>query len=151
MDPATLVTFLAPFLPYLLKAGEKASEEAGKKLGEKFGADTWEKSKSLWSKLRPKVETEEGVKVAVNKVAEKPESEVWKAALQEEFESLLKSDSALTDELAHILGKKTANQVGGTQIQQTVTRNQGQVIGHMQNSEAKNIGSIGNVQRDVHL
>lgn len=29
-----LTTFLIPFLPYLLKAGEKAAEEAGKKLGE---------------------------------------------------------------------------------------------------------------------
>ncbi len=45
-----VTTFLAPFLPYLLKAGEKAAEEVGKKLG----ADAWEKAKSLWGRLRSK-------------------------------------------------------------------------------------------------
>ncbi len=53
MDVTTLAkdvaAFLAPFLPYLLKAGEKAAEEAGKKLG----GDAWDKAKSLWGKLRP--------------------------------------------------------------------------------------------------
>jgi hypothetical protein len=47
---AQLVQFLAPFLPYLLKAGEEAAQEAGKK----FGADAWEQAKALWGKLRPR-------------------------------------------------------------------------------------------------
>ena len=50
MDIAALTpelsTFLVPFLPYFLKAGEKASEEAGKQLG----ADAWDKAKALWSR-----------------------------------------------------------------------------------------------------
>lgn len=37
------VSFLTPFLPYLLKAGEKAAEEAGKKRG----AGAWEAVKAL--------------------------------------------------------------------------------------------------------
>ncbi|MFN3742605.1 MAG: hypothetical protein ACK4VW_08055 [Anaerolineales bacterium] len=46
-----LVSFLSPFLPYLLKMGEQAAEEAGKKLG----MDAWERAKALWGRLRPKV------------------------------------------------------------------------------------------------
>jgi hypothetical protein len=39
------VAFLAPFLPYLLKAGEKAAEEAGRRLG----AAAWEQAQALWA------------------------------------------------------------------------------------------------------
>lgn len=147
MDIAMLTAFLSPFLPFLMKLGEKATETAAGK----FGEDAWAKAKAIWSKLRPKIETEEAAKVAVNKVAEKPESEVWKAALQEELETLLKNDTALAEAIAHILNQNTAAQVGGTSFQQTATNNQGQVIGQMQNSQAKNIGTIGSVQGDVQL
>ncbi len=37
-----ITTFLAPFLPYVLKAGEGAAREAGKE----FGADAWERGQS---------------------------------------------------------------------------------------------------------
>ena len=40
-----IVQFLAPFLPYLLKAGEKAAEEAGRRLG----AAAWEQAQALWA------------------------------------------------------------------------------------------------------
>jgi hypothetical protein len=59
--PRDLVIFLLPFLPYLLKAGEKAAEEAGKKLG----AGAWEWAKTMWGKLRPKVEAKPSIREAV--------------------------------------------------------------------------------------
>jgi hypothetical protein len=151
MDIALLTAFLTPFLPFLSKLGTVAAEKASEAAGGQFGKDAWEKAKAVWAKLHPKVETAEGAKVAVNKLADKPDSEVWKAALQEELESLLKNDSALSSEIAQILDEKTATQVSGTQIHQTVTSNQGQVIGQMQNSQAKSIGSIGSAQGDVQL
>ncbi len=55
-----LTTFLAPFLPYLLKAGEKAAEEAGKK----FGEAAWEQAKALWEKLRHKKNIEQVAQTA---------------------------------------------------------------------------------------
>jgi hypothetical protein len=45
-----LTTFLVPFLPYLLKAGEKAAEEAGKHIG----TDAWERVKHPWARLHLK-------------------------------------------------------------------------------------------------
>jgi hypothetical protein len=151
MDAALLTAFLAPFLPFLMKLGTTVAEKAAESAAGQFGKDAWEKAKAVWSKLHPKVEPVEGAKVAVNKLADKPESEVWKAALQEELETLLKNDSALSSEIAQILDEKIATQVASTQIQQTVTNNQGQVIGQMQNSQAKSIGTIGSVQGDIQL
>ncbi len=69
-----LVQFLAPFLPYLLKAGEKAAEEAGKKLGEA----AWERAKGLWGKLKRNerikraAETNQGICVNLTGDAQKP-------------------------------------------------------------------------------
>lgn len=151
MNVALLTGLLAQFLPFLMKVGSMTAEKAAEGAVAKFGEDAWEKAKAVWVKLYAKVESTEGAKVAVSKLAEKPESEVWKAALQEELETLLQNDSALADEIAQILDDKTSTQVAGTEIKQTITNNQGQVIGQMQNSQAKSIGSIGSVQGDVHL
>jgi hypothetical protein len=63
-----LSTLLAPFLPYLLRAGEKAAEEAGKRIG----TDAWEKVKSLWARLSPKVEVSPILLEAVQNVASTP-------------------------------------------------------------------------------
>jgi hypothetical protein len=47
-----IVQFLAPFLPYLLKAGEKAAEEAGRKLG----AAAWEQAQDPLGPTAPQEE-----------------------------------------------------------------------------------------------
>lgn len=147
MDVLTLTAFLAPCLPFLLeKVGAPALEEAASKLGE----DTWEKAKSIWGKLWPKVESTAAAKMAAEKLAHKPNSEAWKEALQEELESILQNDSALAEAIAEIL-KTTPVSDGGNVVQQTVETNQGQMIGQMYGGEAKNLGKIDTVEGDVNL
>lgn len=134
MDIALLTAFLAPFLPFLLKLGEKAAEKAA----EKFGEDGWGKAKAIWSKLGPKVEAKEDTKVAAEQVAAKPESDKRQAVLQEELEILLKENPNLAEAITQIMqeGLPIAT---GIQIQQTVSNNQGQVIGHMTGGRALNV------------
>ena len=90
-----LVTFLAPFLPYLLKMGEQAAEEAGKKLG----AEAWEGAKALWAKLKPKVEAKPAAREAAQ------------TALQWQREKVLAEDEALADEVRQTLQSQPARQV----------------------------------------
>lgn len=108
MDVSALVTkvvaFLAPFLPYLLKAGEKVAEEAGKKLGE----TAWEQAKSLWGKLRPKVEAKPAVQEAVQDVAAAPQDEDAQAALHQQLKKLLAEDKALAAEVSRWWDKAKA-------------------------------------------
>ena len=148
MNPVTITALLAPCLPFFLeKVGGAALESVASKVGE----DTWAKAKAIWAKLQPKVQSNPAIKVATEKLAENPDSLTWKAALAEELESILKNDATLAEAIAEILGDKADNIGTTNKIQQTVNENQGQVIGQMKNSEAKNVGKIRNVQGDVNF
>ncbi|NJR66795.1 MAG: hypothetical protein HC772_18165 [Leptolyngbyaceae cyanobacterium CRU_2_3] len=94
-----MTTFLAPFLPFLIKLSPQTNNRAAKK----FDENDWNKAKTVWEKLGPKIEADEAVKAAVEQVAAKPESEVWKEALQEELEMMLQGDPALAAAIAEIL------------------------------------------------
>lgn len=96
------VTFLAPFLPYLIKAGEGAAEEAGKKLGEKAGGGAWEKAKALWTKLRLKVEEKSAAKEAVLDVAAVPGDEDALATFRQQLKKLFAEDESLAKEVSEM-------------------------------------------------
>ncbi len=89
-----LTTFLAPFLPYLLKMGEKAAEEAGKKLGEA----AWERAKALWEKLRRKKNVEQVAQTA----AALPNNAALGEALRAEIARALQEDADLRAEIARL-------------------------------------------------
>ena len=95
----TVVAFLAPFLPYLYKAGEGAAGEAGKK----FGAAAWDKAKALWGKLWPQVEDKPAAQEAVEDAAQNPKDEDALAALRQQMKKLLTADAALTQEITEIV------------------------------------------------
>lgn len=148
MDPAIITALLAPCLPFLLeKIGGPALESAASKVGE----DTWIKAKAVWAKLCPQAESNAAVKVATEKLAEKPNSTTWRTALEEELQTILKQDSVLAEEIARILGEDVTGNGTQNNIQQTIQKNQGQVIGQMNNSQAKSIGQIGTIQGNVDL
>lgn len=100
MDIAQLsqsfVAFIAPLLPYLLKAGEKATDGALKKIGE----NAWEKTKALWGKLQPKIEAKPAALDIVQKAATRPHDERIKAALELHIEEILNEDKPFAIEFA---------------------------------------------------
>ena len=148
MNPVTITKLLAPCLPFLLeKVGKSALEGAALKIGE----DIWAKAKAIWVKLQPKLRSNAAAKMATEKLAQKPDSETWQNVLTEELESILQNDTALAGAIAEILGEKAENSGTTNNIQQTVHENKGQVIGQMNNSQAKNIGKIGSVEGDVNF
>ncbi|MBU7581340.1 MAG: hypothetical protein KAF91_00235 [Nostoc sp. TH1S01] len=149
MDIVFLTKLLAPCLPYLLKLGGIAAEKTAEKAAENIAPDIWEKSKKIWSKLGTKVESEEELKVAAEQVAAKPESSARQAVFQEELEILLQENPDLAEEIAKILQEEQPTSAE-VKINQTVTNNEGQVIGQMTNSKA--IGKIdGNIQGGVNF
>ena len=101
--PAQLVQFLAPFLPYLVKGVKLAGQEAAKKLGEKAGEQGFEQAKTLWEKLRPKVEARPAALEAATDVAANPKDEEALAALRLQLKKLLAEDESLAKELARLL------------------------------------------------
>jgi hypothetical protein len=93
-----LVTLLIPFLPYLVK-GDEVAEEAESK----FGAAAWERAKTLWGKLHPKVAAKAAAQEAVQDAAAAPDNEDAKAALRVQLKKLLADDPGLAEEIARQL------------------------------------------------
>jgi len=96
---SSLTTALVPLLPYLLKAGEKAAEETGKIAA----GQSWELTKSLWSKLKPKVEAKPTALEAAREAAQTPSDEDVQAALRVQLKKLLTEDQSLAAEVSRWL------------------------------------------------
>ena len=96
--------FLAPFLPYLLKAGEKATEEAGRQLG----AAAWEQAGTLWARLRRKKNVEQ----VAQTVAALPDNQALREALREEIARALAEDPALAQEMTRLMAQISAGERG---------------------------------------
>ena len=103
MDAKTLADavtiLLAPVLPFLVSGGGELVKEAGKSLGE----NAPEILKSLWAKLRPKVEEKPAAAEAVEDVAKAPEDADAQGALRIQLRKILESDPALAAEIAGLV------------------------------------------------
>ncbi|HEX6902301.1 MAG TPA: hypothetical protein VF789_21465 [Thermoanaerobaculia bacterium] len=108
MDAKTLADaitiLLAPALPYLVSGGGELVKEAGKALGE----NAPEILKSLWSKLRPKVEEKPVAAEAVEEVAKAPEDADAQGALRIQLRKILESDPELAAEIAGLVKEAQA-------------------------------------------
>ena len=145
MDIVAVTTLLSSCLPSLLKMGDKAVES----IGSKIGADAWETAKKIWDKIHPKVEEKKSVLSAVEAVVESPDDEDCKEFFQKQLQKLIKENPDLAEAIAKIL-QESPLIATGVQINQTVTNNEGQVIGQMTGGKA--IGRIdGNVQGGVNF
>ncbi|NEP69028.1 hypothetical protein [Moorena sp. SIO3A5] len=102
MDSALLVKFLAPCLPFLLKAGNKVVEGALQTLGE----DVWRKATAVWGKLQPKLEVKPLAKGAVEELANSPDDPDALDVLQKQLKKLLEQEPELAKDLAELLKKK---------------------------------------------
>src|ERR1700745_2619770 len=101
---SSLTTALVPLLPYLLKAGEKAAEETGKAVA----GQSLEWAKSLWTKLKPKVEAKPAALEAAQDVAHAPEDEDLQTALRVQLKKLLTEDQSLAEEVSRWLDQGKA-------------------------------------------
>jgi hypothetical protein len=146
MEIATLIAFLSPFLPFLLKLGGKAAEKATESAAGKFGEASWAKAQAVWEKLSPKVDAKESAKEAALDVANAPEDEDLQVALKVQLKKLLDQDEALANAIAQILQADGSDGMPGVQIAQTVTGDRNQVIGQVTGGKV-----IGNIKGDVTM
>ena len=96
---SSLTTALVPLLPYLLKAGEKAAEETGKTVANQ----SLEWGKSLWSRLKSKVEAKPEALEAAQDIAQSPEDQDAQAAFRRQLNKLLTEDQSLAEEVSRWL------------------------------------------------
>ena len=118
------MSFLAPFLPFLIKVGEQASEEAGKQLG----SDAWAKAKKIWEKLQPKVDNKP-IQAAIADVVSQPEDADFQAALRVQLKKILNKDTDLSNELDLLLQRDSLDTASTTKIDQKITGNHNKTVG----------------------
>ncbi len=99
MEVSVLVSILAPCLGVLLAGANAAAEEIGRAVG----PDLLAHARRLWAKLRPHVEAKPGAMEAATDVAERPDDERTRGALELQLEKLLRDHPELVQELAPIV------------------------------------------------
>lgn len=101
-----LATLLAPLLPYLL---DKTRDSAGRAT-EAVGSAAWDRAKRIWGRLWPKVQDKEGAREAVETLAQNPDDEAARGALQFQLRKILAADPALAQDLDRMV--REGQQVG---------------------------------------
>jgi len=139
-----VVSVLSPFLPKLIG---KAVESAGAQIG----TDGWNQAKKIWDLLHPEIEAKPEVMRSVNAVAKLPDDADFRNDLQNDLQQLLADNPNLAEAISQILkNDQLPAPETGTQINQTVTTNEGQIIGQM--TGGKVIGRIdGTIQGNINL
>ena len=131
MELAALITsFLAPFLPQLLKLGRPVAEEAEKEIGKQIGAGSWEKAKQVWHRLRPKVEAKPPVNGAVAILADDVNDTDSQQMLAKQLSKLLAAEPELVATLKTLVSPEEAAAASKViTVNQTVTGDSNIVIG----------------------
>lgn len=133
---SALTAFLAPFLPYLLKAGGMAADKAADGLAGEAGR--W--AEALWVKLLPSVGARPAAGEAASDVAANPNDRLARSALELQFHKILADNAQLRQEVARRLEDATrAGIVGNVVVGGDVAADHG------------SIGVIGTVGGDLRV
>lgn len=115
MDIAALTAFLAPLLPWLVKAGGRIGDVVVDKAAEEAAGF----AERIWAKLRGKVEAKEAAREAVEDIADHPDDEEFRTVLTVQLKKLLAEDQDLAAEVGRIW--QEAQAAGAQSIITTVT------------------------------
>lgn len=96
---AIVAAALAPFLPYLVRAGQRAGEDIADALGSEAGR----LARALWERLRPRFDARPTAREAAEDVAGQPDNELARAALQHQLTKILADDPSLRHEIEKLL------------------------------------------------
>jgi hypothetical protein len=97
----TIVSFLAPFLPYLIAGATEAAKGLGKKVGELGGEAAWKKAQGVWAGLHDRLTPKQKAKAGV--IAADPADPDEVVSFARTLIDTLAADPELTARLAALL------------------------------------------------
>lgn len=108
MDPAQVamasVTFLAPFLPYLVDVAKFSAEAIAEMVVQKGAEGAWQQAQAIWARLRMRFVDDGVINGATEMLAAQPGREDFQAVLAAELAVRLEESPDLTRELLELLG-----------------------------------------------
>lgn len=148
---ASLVTFIAPFMPALLEAGKAAGQKWAESLATKGGEATWNKAQALWEKIHARFGEDPKVRGAALLVSADPEDNTAQTLLATTLGKHLQVDPQFAQELVHLMGGEQAIQEvlakRGSWVEEVAQEMKGigrQTIQASENSVIKNVRQIKN-------
>jgi hypothetical protein len=130
----SLTVFISPFLPYLVKMGEKAAED----VGSRFTAGAWDKAKTVWGKLQPKVVAKPILQVAIEDLAKSPDDKDSQTVLEIQMKKMLNEDQEFAKEIFRLMQEEKEQAPGTTNIVNNAGDNS-ILFGQIQNAGGINI------------
>jgi hypothetical protein len=95
----SIVTWLSPFFPYLIKGVKLAGEGWFKSLGEKGGEEAVTQATSLWEKIKQKSSSDKNIEGAALILSEQPANTDIQKVLANALVEVLKKNPELVREL----------------------------------------------------
>lgn len=96
-----IVSFLTPFLPYLIAGAKEVAKGMAKKVGELEAEKAWDKAQQLWDRLKGTLTRKQKVKADVIAIDPTDEQEI--VSFARTLLETLESDPELVAELASLL------------------------------------------------
>ncbi len=106
---ATAAT-LAPYLPYVIKAGKAAGEKIAEGIGKAGGEAAWEKAGAIWDKIKGHFSEKPELEHAAGLVAMQPDDPTYQKVLAKTLASYLETRTDLRQDLLDLLGGEKAVQ-----------------------------------------
>lgn len=136
----TVVTFVAPFIPYLLEEGKAVGQKWAETLAERGGEATWNNAKAIWGKIQSHFGKDARVNGTALMVSDYPGDESYQTMLATVLGNHLKEDPQLAEELLQLAGgeqgvqevladrrswvEKVTQNMGGSGIQRVKASNE---------------------------
>lgn len=95
----SIVTWLSPFFPYLIKGVKLASQEWFKALGEKGGEEAVKQASNLWETIKDKSSNDKKIEGAALILSEQPENTDIQQVLVNALVEVIKKNPELATEL----------------------------------------------------
>jgi hypothetical protein len=135
MEIGTFVAFITPFLPFLVNPGSKVIDG----VLEELGSDAWNKAKSIWAILWPKLRAKPSAQEAIADLVAAPDNSDLETVFRVQLQKLLDQDPALNELLTALFNEPSVDGTPGTQIVQRVIGNRNQLIGQNYGTAITNI------------
>ena len=107
---ATTVTWISPFMPYLLEPLKASGKKFADFLAENGGKVAWETALDVWNKVFKKTDKDPKIKGAAMMLSAEPSDQTFQAVLAKALATQLENDPSLAKELVKVFGGEEAVQ-----------------------------------------
>ena len=102
--------FLAPFTPYLIKAGQGLGSKLAELIAEKGGEAVWHQAEQIWRKLQAALGDDPEVQGAAMMVSAQPENQDRQKMFADILAARLQENPSLGEEFVRLMGGQQAVQ-----------------------------------------